>query len=82
MSAPISPRATSVVSLCGHRPHPSQSGFVLPSNSFPLFARTACGQSRPRGTTIGYSRYDARTQARTAWNAGNIVGTKRPLNQK
>lgn len=31
---------------------------------------------------MGYSRYDAAIQGRTAWNAGKTVGTKRPLTQK
>lgn len=31
---------------------------------------------------MGYSRYDAAAQGRTAWNARKIVGTKRPLTQK
>lgn len=40
------------------------------------------GQSRPRRTKIGYSRYDPAIQGRAAWNAGKAVGTKRPLTQK
>lgn len=31
---------------------------------------------------MGYSKYDPATQARSAWNAGKMVGTKRPLTQK
>lgn len=31
---------------------------------------------------MGYSRYDPAMQARPAWNAGKMVGTKRPLTQK
>jgi hypothetical protein len=31
---------------------------------------------------MGYSRYDPAMQARPAWNAGRMVGTKRPLTQK
>lgn len=31
---------------------------------------------------MGYSRYDPAMQARPAWNAGKVVGTKRPLTQK
>ncbi|MEP9360096.1 tyrosine-type recombinase/integrase [Sphingomonas sp. KR3-1] len=31
---------------------------------------------------MGYSKYDPAMQARPAWNAGKIVGTKRPLTQK
>lgn len=31
---------------------------------------------------MGYSQYDTPVQARTAWNAGKTVGTKRPLTQK
>lgn len=31
---------------------------------------------------MGYSRYDAAIQGRSAWNAGKTVGTKRPLTQK
>lgn len=31
---------------------------------------------------MGYSKYDPAMQARPAWNAGEMVGTKRPLTQK
>jgi len=31
---------------------------------------------------MGYSQYDPAIQARPAWNAGKVVGTKRPLTQK
>ncbi|MFZ5748757.1 MAG: tyrosine-type recombinase/integrase [Pseudomonadota bacterium] len=31
---------------------------------------------------MGHSRYDPAMQNRTAWNAGKMVGTKRPLTQK
>jgi integrase len=31
---------------------------------------------------MGYSKYDPAMQARPAWNAGKVVGTKRPLTQK
>lgn len=31
---------------------------------------------------MGYSRFDSAMQSRTAWNAGNNVGTKRPFTQK
>ncbi|QDZ09178.1 tyrosine-type recombinase/integrase [Sphingomonas panacisoli] len=31
---------------------------------------------------MGYSRYDPAMQGRPAWNAGRMVGTKRPLTQK
>ncbi len=31
---------------------------------------------------MGYSRFDAAMESRTAWNAGKTVGTKRPLTQK
>ena len=31
---------------------------------------------------MGYSRYDPAMQVRPAWNAGKMVGTKRPLTQK
>ena len=31
---------------------------------------------------MGYSRFDPAIQARAAWNAGKIAGTKRPLTQK
>lgn len=31
---------------------------------------------------MGYSRFDAAIQCRTAWNLGKNVGTKRPLTQK
>ena len=31
---------------------------------------------------MGYSRFDPAMQARPAWNAGKMVGTKRPLTQK
>lgn len=31
---------------------------------------------------MGYSKYDPSVQARTPWNAGKTVGTKRPLTQK
>ena len=31
---------------------------------------------------MGYSRYDPAMQAHPAWNAGKMVGTKRPLTQK
>lgn len=31
---------------------------------------------------MGYSKYDPAMQVRPAWNAGKIVGTKRPLTQK
>lgn len=31
---------------------------------------------------MGYSRFDPGVQSRTAWNAGKVVGTKRPLTQK
>ena len=31
---------------------------------------------------MGYSRFDAATRHRPAWNAGKNVGTKRPLTQK
>ena len=31
---------------------------------------------------MGYSRFDPGVQSRTAWNAGKMVGTKRPLTQK
>ncbi len=31
---------------------------------------------------MGYSRFDPAINARAAWNAGKIVGTKRPLTQK
>ena len=31
---------------------------------------------------MGYSRFDAATRRRSAWNAGKNVGTKRPLTQK
>lgn len=31
---------------------------------------------------MGYSRYDPAMQSRPAWNAGKMVGTKRPLTQK
>ena len=31
---------------------------------------------------MGFSRYDAAARGRAAWNAGKIVGTKRPLTQK
>lgn len=31
---------------------------------------------------MGFSRYDPAMQARPAWNAGKMVGTKRPLTQK
>ncbi|MBN8813884.1 MAG: tyrosine-type recombinase/integrase [Sphingomonas sp.] len=31
---------------------------------------------------MGYSRYDPAMQGRPAWNAGKMVGTKRPLTQK
>ncbi|CAN7608275.1 tyrosine-type recombinase/integrase [Neorhizobium tomejilense] len=31
---------------------------------------------------MGHSRYDPAMQARPAWNAGKMVGTKRPLTQK
>lgn len=31
---------------------------------------------------MGYSRYDPGMQARPAWNAGKMVGAKRPLTQK
>lgn len=31
---------------------------------------------------MGYSRFDPAMQYRAAWNAGKIVGTKRPLTQK
>ena len=31
---------------------------------------------------MGYSRFDAATRHRSAWNAGKNVGTKRPLPQK
>ena len=31
---------------------------------------------------MGYSRYDPAMQVRPAWNAGKVVGTKRPLTQK
>jgi integrase len=31
---------------------------------------------------MGYSQYDPSMQARAPWNAGKIVGTKRPLTQK
>ena len=31
---------------------------------------------------MGYSRFDPTMQCRAAWNAGKIVGTKRPLTQK
>ncbi len=31
---------------------------------------------------MGYSQYDAAARGRAAWNAGKMVGTKRPLTQK
>ena len=31
---------------------------------------------------MGHSHYDPAMQNRTAWNAGKMVGTKRPLTQK
>ena len=31
---------------------------------------------------MGYPQYDPPVQTRAAWNAGKIVGTKRPLTQK
>lgn len=31
---------------------------------------------------MGYSKYDPAMQALPAWNAGEMVGTKRPLTQK
>ncbi len=31
---------------------------------------------------MGYSRYDPAMHSRPAWNAGKMVGTKRPLTQK
>ncbi len=31
---------------------------------------------------MGYSKYDPAMHARPAWNAGKMVGTKRPLTQK
>jgi integrase len=31
---------------------------------------------------MGYSKYDPAMKARPAWNAGKMVGTKRPLTQK
>ncbi|QYU68954.1 tyrosine-type recombinase/integrase [Leptolyngbya sp. 15MV] len=31
---------------------------------------------------MGYSRFDLAIQSRNAWNAGKLVGTKRPLTQK
>ena len=31
---------------------------------------------------MGYSKYDPAMKARPAWNAGRMVGTKRPLTQK
>ena len=31
---------------------------------------------------MGYSQYDPSVQARTPWNVGKTVGTKRPLTQK
>ena len=31
---------------------------------------------------MGYSQYDPSMQARSPWNAGKTVGTKRPLTQK
>ena len=31
---------------------------------------------------MGFSKYDPAMQARPAWNAGKMVGTKRPLTQK
>ena len=34
-----------------------------------------------RRTSMGFSRYDAAARGRAAWNAGKIVGTKRPLTQ-
>jgi integrase len=40
------------------------------------------GQSGPRRTIVAYSKYDPAMQARPAWNAGKMVGTKRPLTQK
>jgi len=31
---------------------------------------------------MGYSQFDPAMQARVAWNARKMVGTKRPLTQK
>jgi len=31
---------------------------------------------------MGHSKYDPAMQARPAWNAGKMVGTKRPFTQK
>jgi hypothetical protein len=31
---------------------------------------------------MGYSKYDPAMQGRPAWNAGKVVGTKRPFTQK
>ena len=38
--------------------------------------------SWPWRKIMGYSKYDPAMQARPAWNAGKMVGTKRPLTQK
>jgi integrase len=40
------------------------------------------GQSRPWRRTMGHSQFDPAMQNRPAWNAGKMVGAKRPLTQK
>ena len=40
------------------------------------------GQFRPRRRNMGHSTFDRAMQSRPAWNAGKMVGTKRPLTQK
>lgn len=44
--------------------------------------RYPLGQSRPGRNEMGYSCYDTAVRGRAAWNAGETVGTKRPLTQK
>jgi integrase len=59
-----------------------EPSFRIRPQNFELANRSPFGQSRPRRTKMGYSRYDPAVQGRAAWNAGKTVGTKRPLTQK
>jgi hypothetical protein len=44
--------------------------------------RNLLGHSGQRRSEMGYSQFDPAMQARVAWNARKMVGTKRPLTQK
>jgi hypothetical protein len=44
-----------------------------------VLAQSLLGQSRPRRKAMGYSDLDPASRNRRPWNAGTLVGAKRPL---